>query len=103
MRKVALDAMHKLFEIQETLDDDGDADTEMVGISTIGAHLVDWTDPRKCYVPGNQISLSDENSKKAVNGDVHLEFARDLLERLSSGISSMFPLPLLISNLPNNL
>lgn len=86
MQKVALDAMHKLFEIQETMDDDGDAGTEMVSLSTIGAHLVDWTDPRKCYVPGNQLSL-DESSKKAVNGDIHLEFARDLLERLATGIS----------------
>jgi condensin complex subunit 3 len=94
MRKVALDALHKLFEVQETLDDEGDAEAEMVGISTIGAHLIDWTDPRKCYVPGNQLTLGDEGSKKAVNGDVHLEFARDLLERLGSSISSTsLPLP----------
>ncbi|PMD37455.1 condensin subunit Cnd3 [Hyaloscypha variabilis F] len=87
MRRVALDALHKLFEVQETLDDEGDAETEMVGISTIGAHLVDWTDPRKCYIPGNQLTLGDEGSKKAVNGDVHLDFARDLLERLGSTIT----------------
>jgi condensin complex subunit 3 len=93
MRRVALDALHKLFEVQETLDDEGDAETEMVSLSTIGAHLVDWTDPRKCYVPGNQLTLGDEGSKKAVNGDVHLEFARDLLERLGSNITSMFLFP----------
>jgi condensin complex subunit 3 len=94
MRKVALDALHKLFEVQETLDDEGDAVVEMVGINTIGAHLIYWTDPRKCYVPGNQLTLGDEGSKKAVNGDVHLEFARDLLERLGSSISSTsLPLP----------
>jgi condensin complex subunit 3 len=91
MRKVTLDALHKLFEVQETLDDEGDAETEMVSISTIGAHLIDWTDPRKCYVPGSQLKLSDEGSKKAVNGDVHLEFARDLLERLDSSMSRMYP------------
>jgi condensin complex subunit 3 len=91
MGKVALDAMHKLFEVQETLDDEGDAEAEMVSLSTIGAHLIDWTDPRKCYVPGNQLTLGDEGAaKKAVNGDVHLEFARDLLERLASGISRKF-------------
>ena len=89
MRKVALDALHKLFEVQETLDDEGDTETEMVSLSTIGAHLVDWTDPRKCYVPGNQLTLVDEGAKKAVNGDVHLEFARDLLEKLGSNIASM--------------
>ena len=62
----------------------------MVSLSTIGAHLVDWTDPRKCYVPGNQLTFGDESAKKAVNGDVHLEFARDILERLNSNISSKF-------------
>jgi condensin complex subunit 3 len=92
MRKVALDALHKLFEVKESLDDEGDTETEMVSLSTIGAHLVDWTDPRKCYIPGNQLTLGDEGSKKAVNGDVHLEFARDLLEKLGSNITSTFPL-----------
>jgi condensin complex subunit 3 len=87
MRRVVLDALHKLFEIRETLDDDGDAETEMISLSTIGAHLVDWTDPRKCYVPGNQLSLADEG-KKHVNGDIHLELARDMLERLASAITS---------------
>ncbi|CZS89457.1 related to condensin complex component cnd3 [Rhynchosporium graminicola] len=86
VQKVALDALHKLFEVQETLDDEGDAETEMVSLSTIGAHLIDWTDPRKCYVPGSQMTL-EESAKKSVNGDVHLEFARDLLERLGSGVS----------------
>ncbi|KAK2623663.1 hypothetical protein QTJ16_006844 [Diplocarpon rosae] len=86
MRKVAPDALHKLFEVQETLDDEGDAETEMVSLGTIGAHLIDWTDPRKCYTSGGQITL-DESAKKAVNGDVHLEFARDLLERLGSSAS----------------
>ncbi|CZT12797.1 related to condensin complex component cnd3 [Rhynchosporium agropyri] len=86
VQKVALDALHKLFEVQETLDDEGDAETEMVSLSTIGAHLIDWTDPRKCYVPGSQMTL-EESASKSVNGDVHLEFARDLLERLGSGVS----------------
>lgn len=30
----------------------------------------------------------EESAKKSVNGDVHLEFARDILERLGSGVSS---------------
>lgn len=87
MRAVALDAMHKLFETQ---DDDEDAEAEMVGLGTIGAHLVDWTDPRKCYVPGNQLILSDDAVKKAVNGDVHLDFAMDILERLNSSLRRKF-------------
>jgi condensin complex subunit 3 len=104
MRKVALDALHKLFEVQETLDDEGEAETEMVSISTIGAHLIDWTDPRKCYIPGNQLTLGDESSKKAVNGDVHLEFARDLLERLGSSVSRMsLPSPPPLPKSPTNI
>lgn len=94
MRGVALDAMHKLYETQ---DDDEDAEAEMVGLGTIGAHLVDWTDPRKCYVPGNQLTLSDEGTKKAVNGDVHLDFAMDILERLNSSMRRR--LNLFISNI----
>lgn len=88
MRKVSMDVLHKLFEVQENMEDEMEDESEMVGLSTIGAHLVDWTDPRKCYVPGNQLSLSDEGVKKAVNGDVHLDFANDILERLNSNITS---------------
>lgn len=89
MRKISVDAFHKLYEIQENMDDeDEDAEAEMVALATIGAHLVDWTDPRKCYVPGSQLTLSDEGSKKSVNGDVHLQFASDILTRLDSNASS---------------
>lgn len=93
IRKVALDALHKLLEVQENLDDDdGDAETDMVSLATIGAHLVDWTDPRKCYAPGNDLLPLDEAAKKAVNGDVHLDFARDILDRLNSNITSKNPI-----------
>ena len=102
MRRVALDALHKLFEIQEALDDEGDSETEMVSLSTIGAHLVDWTDPRKCYVPGNQLTFGDEGAKKAINGDVHLEFARDLLEKLGLNIGSTYPTPRCSRNSANS-
>jgi condensin complex subunit 3 len=92
MRKISVDAFHKLYEIQENMDDDDeDAEAEMVPLSTIGAHLIDWTDPRKCYVPGNQLTMNDEGNKKAVNGDVHLQFASDILSRLDSNASSKFP------------
>ncbi|KAL3423037.1 hypothetical protein PVAG01_04784 [Phlyctema vagabunda] len=90
MRKVSMDILHKLFDIQENLENELEDESDMVGLSTIGAHLVDWTDPRKCYMPGNQLALSDEGVKKSVNGDVHLDFANDILGRLNSNISSKY-------------
>jgi len=89
VRKVAVEVLRKLFEVQETFDEDADVDVEMVSLTTVGAHLIDWTDPRRCYVPGNQLTL-ETDAKKNVNGDVHLEFARDILNRLwTAGCSRM--------------
>ncbi|POS77918.1 subunit of condensin complex [Diaporthe helianthi] len=85
MRSVALEALHALYNVREGLeDDDADVDDEMVSLSTIGACLVDWTDPRKCYSPG---AGADAEKKTNINGDVHLEFARNVLERLDSNCS----------------
>lgn len=85
MRLVALDAFHALFNVRESLeDDDVDVDADMVSLSTVGACLVDWTDPRKCYTPG----IHPDAEKKNVNGDVHLDFARDILDKLESNVSS---------------
>ncbi|KAG7290299.1 hypothetical protein NEMBOFW57_000298 [Staphylotrichum longicolle] len=82
MRVVALDALHTLYNVREGFDDDdADIDDEMVSLSTIGACLVDWTDPRKCFSPSAAGGVSGAGEKH-VNGDVHLEFARDVLERL---------------------
>ncbi|KAK7717378.1 chromosome condensation complex Condensin, subunit G [Diaporthe eres] len=85
MRSVALEALHALYNVREGLeDDDADVDDEMVSLSTIGACLVDWTDPRKCFSPDVG---TDAEKKTNVNGDVHLEFARNVLERLDSNCS----------------
>ncbi|KAI0156636.1 condensin subunit Cnd3 [Hypoxylon sp. FL1284] len=85
MGSVALDALHALYNVREGLDDDDDIDVadEMASLSTIGACLVDWTDPRKCYTPG----IPMDADKKNVNGDVHLDLARDILEKLNSNFS----------------
>ncbi|KAK4165416.1 putative condensin complex subunit 3 [Cladorrhinum sp. PSN259] len=84
MRSVALDALHTLYNVREGLeDDDADVEEEMVSLSTIGACLIDWTDPRKCYYPGREAVDAD---KKHVNADVHLEFAKDILDRLDTNI-----------------
>lgn len=85
MGSVALDAIHSLFNVREGLeDDDADVDEEMASLTTIGACLVDWTDPRKCY--SSDLSLDGE--KKNVNGDVHLDFAKAILEKLNGNMSS---------------
>ncbi|CAJ0540611.1 Ff.00g076370.m01.CDS01 [Fusarium sp. VM40] len=84
MRSIALDAIHSLFNLRESLeDDDVDVGEDMVSMTAIGACLVDWTDPRKCYSP---TSLLDTD-KKLVNGDVHLEFAMDIIDKLSGNIT----------------
>lgn len=85
LRSIALDAIHALFNIRESLeDDDVDVDEDMVSMTAIGACLVDWTDPRKCYSPTNLL----DTEKKVVNGDVHLDFAMDILEKLQGNITS---------------
>ncbi|KAI0023167.1 ARM repeat-containing protein [Xylariomycetidae sp. FL0641] len=84
MRAVALDALHALYNVREGIDDDDmDVGDEMASLNAIGACLVDWTDPRKCYTPG----IPMDADKKNVNGDVHLEFAFDILEKLNSNFS----------------
>ena len=100
MRAIALDALHALRNVREGLEDeDVDVNEDMVSMATIGACLVDWTDPRKCFAPGSALDAD----KKNVNGDVHLEFAMDILEKLNSNISSKSPtLFCLIIQLTNN-
>ncbi|KAF2964951.1 hypothetical protein GQX73_g8613 [Xylaria multiplex] len=84
IRSVALDALHALYNIREGIDDDDmDVDDEMASLNTIGACLVDWTDPRKCYMPG----VPMDADRKNVNGDVHLDFAVDILDKLNSNFS----------------
>lgn len=87
LRSVALDALHALYNIREGIDDDEmDVDDEMASLNTIGACLVDWTDPRKCYMPG----VPMDADRKNVNGDVHLDFAADILDKLNSNFSSEY-------------
>ncbi|KAI1637648.1 condensin subunit Cnd3 [Biscogniauxia mediterranea] len=84
MRSVALDALHALYNVREGIDDDEmDVSDEMASLNSIGACLVDWTDPRKCYIPG----MAMDADKKNVNGDVHLDFAVDILEKLDGNFS----------------
>ena len=95
MRAVALDALHTLYNVREGFDDDdADIEDEMVSLSTIGACLVDWTDPRKCFSPAAGAG-GVGSVEKHVNADVHLEFARDAIERLDGNApSKTSPFPL---------
>ena len=91
MRAVALDALHTLYNVREGFDDDdADIEDEMVSLSTIGACLVDWTDPRKCFSPAAGAGGLGA-VEKHVNADVHLEFARDVIERLGGNAPSKKP------------
>lgn len=88
MASVAPAVLHSVLSMGEELDEG----EEMVGISTVGTMLVDWTDARKLVVL-DQVAVSwDEAGRKevkAVNGDVHLDLAAELLERaLGSGCTS---------------
>ncbi|ROT38811.1 condensin subunit Cnd3 [Sodiomyces alkalinus F11] len=84
MRSVALDALHSLYNIRQNLeDDDVDVEEDMQNLATIGACLVDWTDPRKCYSPDSGL----DSEKRSVNGDIHLSLALDILERLGGNMS----------------
>ncbi|KAF1733393.1 Condensin complex subunit 3 [Beauveria bassiana] len=85
MRSIALPALHTLLNVREGLEDDDEADIEedMVSMPAIGACLVDWTDPRKVYSPTSLL----EAEKKSINGDVHLELALDIMDRLHSNVT----------------
>ena len=91
MRSIALPALHSLINVREGLEEDDEADVEedMISMPAIGACLVDWTDPRKCYAPTNLL----DTEKKSVNGDVHLDFALDIMDKLHSNVNSTYYSP----------
>ena len=61
-------------------------------MNVVGAHVVDWTDARKLVVPdAGSVSWDEMGRKevKAVNADIHLDLAINILEKiLSSNCSS---------------
>lgn len=75
--------IHSLMGLIEELDED----EEMVGIGVVGSMLLDWTDARKLVVQDEDGTGWDESGKreaKAVNGDIHLDLAVELLEKVMS-------------------
>ena len=83
MGRIIPGAIHTLLNLGEELDDD----EEMVSMSVIANMLIDWTDARKLVVQDSVNVSWDEAGKqevKAVNGDIHLDLAESLLEKVSS-------------------
>lgn len=93
MGKIGVAVVHALMGVMDELDEE----EEMVGMSVVGAHMVDWTDARKLVVPdAGRVSWDEMGRKevKAVNADIHLDLAVDILEKvLSSGCPSKTPRP----------
>ncbi|KAL9119245.1 MAG: hypothetical protein Q9187_004205 [Circinaria calcarea] len=80
MGNVALSVLHNLINLGEDMDEE----EEMVGMGVVVNMLVDWTDARKLVVHDDANVSWDEAGKKemkAVNGDIHLELASNLLEK----------------------
>ncbi len=88
MAAVVAGTMHILVNLGEELEED----EEMVGITVVGNMLVDWTDARKLVVQDEATVSWDEAGRKevkAINGDIHLNLAEDLLEKaMSHGCTS---------------
>ena len=88
MANIAAAVMHSLVDLSEELEEE----EEMVGLSTVGNMLVDWTDARKLVVQDEATVSWDEAGRKevkAINGDIHLTLAESLLQRaLNHGCSS---------------
>lgn len=83
MAVVVPGVIHSLMGLIEELDED----EEMVGIGVVGNMLLDWTDARKLVVQDEDGLGWDESGKreaKAINGDVHLDLAVELLEKVMS-------------------
>ena len=87
MAKVAGAVMHSVVNMSEELEEG----LEMVGVSTIGTMLVDWTDTRKLVVKDETAISWDEAGRQEVGsgGEIHLDLAEDLLQRaMTYGCSS---------------
>ena len=83
MGNVVLSVLHTLINLGEELDEE----EEMVGMSVVVNMLVDWTDARKLVVHDDANVSWDEAGKKemkAVNGNIHLDVASSLLEKMMS-------------------
>ena len=80
MGKVVPAVVHSLLGLGEELDEE----EEMVGMTVIANMLIDWTDARKLVVQDDtRVSWAEAGKKevKAVNADIHLDLAAEVLEK----------------------
>lgn len=83
MASVVPGIIHAVISLVEELDEED----EMVGIGVVGNMLIDWTDARKLVVQDEVCVSWNEAGRrevKAVNGDIHLDLAEHLLEKVMS-------------------
>ena len=81
MATVTPSIIHAVLGLVEEMDEEDD----MVGTGTVGNMLVDWTDARKLVIQEEGSVNWDEAGRKeikAVNGDIHLSLAENLLEKV---------------------
>jgi condensin complex subunit 3 len=81
MANVVIGVVHATIGMGEELEEE----EEMVGMSAIAGMLVDWTDARKLVVRDGESAGWDEMGKqiaKPVNGDIHLDLAASVLEKV---------------------
>ncbi|KAB8360845.1 hypothetical protein FH972_024579 [Carpinus fangiana] len=81
MGRIALSILNWCVGIKEEMDVEVDVDGagEMVGMAVVISHLVDWTDGRKLAAATNSLS---EDAAKDADGDVHLDVATEILEKV---------------------
>lgn len=90
MAKVVIPVMHSLVALGDELEEE----EEMVGLGVVGGMLVDWTDARKVVVQDAASVSWDEAGRKQVkevNGDIHIDLAEAILEKvMTHGCSSKY-------------
>lgn len=87
MGRIALPVLHWYSTLKEELDVDGEdeADSEMVSVTVVLAHIADWTDGRKLALAKHgALDADSEAAAAAADGDadVHLQVAQQALEKL---------------------
>jgi len=87
MGSIATAVLSWCLEAREELDVEGEDEAmgEMVGLNVVVAHLVDWTDGRKLAAALGGLGAKNMEDDE---GEVHVEWALELLERVLGVCSS---------------